>query len=215
MTRAIRTTIGASLLVLSFPPFLSAQGSPRLDAGVTLAGVRTEAGGAPGVAPASGIVLGGNLGVRVGRFALRGSYVEGEIEEDDVAGARVDFVSGNLGAGVRLAPWLEVGGGVRVTSISQVDPERWVAWGVGVRADFPIIGQRLRGHAMFSKTVDLSVNIPARSTEGRTGEVGIEIDVPDTPLTFGLVTTMEQSAISGGRRRDLEFLSFTIGVRRP
>jgi hypothetical protein len=188
---------------------LDAQNQAHLTIGATLSGMQRAAREA-GVVRESGGFLGGvELTARAGIVSLSGSYREGELS-DDASNATFSYVEGSAALMIRVAPWLDVGGGVRAHRVDEVDPERWVAWGAGGRVELPILGPLLRGHATYLQGLGGEVNFPEHDVTARSGEVGLTFAPVGRPFQLDLSTHIEQNE-SSGRTRTLQQVTLGVG----
>lgn len=165
----------------------------------------SEAGG---LAPASGTVLGLTANVRYQRFELGIRYMEGSLQTRDM-------VEGAAALRFATTSWLALQTGAQIRRYETLaGAERWVTWHLGARAEAPIIGASLRGHAVAWLGSVLSVNVPPGSGTTRGGELGVTF--AQGPVWFGLEYGIDQAAVHGATRREtVKTLSITAGLRRP
>ena len=169
---------------------------------------RSEAGGAAGLPPASGTVLGIAAAARLGAWEFGIRYLQGSL------GTR-DLVEGAAALRFRAAPWmtLQLGPQIRRYDASGW-AERWVTWQLGARTDVPL-GARFRGHATAWHGLGLSVNVPPGSGTANGGEIGVTMDMATAPFWFGLGYAIDQASVRGGGRREtVHQLTLSAGVRR-
>ena len=173
-----------------------------------VANMRTQSEGG-GLPSASGTVLGVAASARLGRFELGVKYLEGSL------GTR-DLVEGAAALRFVATPWLALHAGPHVrryeTSLGS-GAERWAMWQVGARAEAPIVGTSVRGHATLWQGLGLRVNVPPGSGTAGGGEIGATIMVPG-PFRFGIAYSIDHASVQGASRREtVNALIVTAGVR--
>jgi len=165
----------------------------------------SEAGGQP---PARGTVLGLTASVRYRRFELGMRYMEGSLQIRDL-------VEGAAALRFATTPWLTLQTGPQIRRYeTPAGAERWVTWLVGARAEAPIIGTSVRGHALGWLGPILSVNVASGSGTTRGGELGVTIDATG-PLWFGVTYGIDQASVrESSRRETVQMLNMSVGLRR-
>ena len=163
----------------------------------------SEAGGLP---PATGTVLGITANVRYERVELGIRYVEGSLQTRDL-------VEGAAALRFATTSWLTLQTGAQIRRYEMpAGAERWVTWHLGARAEAPLIGTSVRGHATAWLGPVLSVNVPPGSGTTRGGELGVTFT--PGPVWFGLAYHVDQASVrSSNRRERVQALSFTAGLR--
>jgi hypothetical protein len=206
MTRAAKLVL-LWLLIGASP--LDAQSWAHLTVGATISGIQRAAREVGTVRHSDGFLGGVDITARAGIVSLSGSYREGSLS-DDAGGGKFSYVEGSAALMVRIAPWLEVGSGVRVHRVDEVDPERWMAWGAGGRVELPILGPMVRGHATYFQGLGGEVNFPESDVSARGGEVGVTFTPIGRPFLIDLSTRVEENS-SSGRTRTLQQLALSVG----
>ena len=206
MIRSVKLVL---LWVLIGAAPLDAQHGTHLTIGAALSGLRRVGRESGTVRESDGFLGGVDLTARAGIFSLSGSYREGSLT-DEATTAEFPYVEGSAAVMVRVAPWLEVGSGVRVHRVDEVDPERWVAWGAGGRLELPILGPMVRGHATYFQGLGGEVNFPESEVNAQSGEVGITFTPIGRPFQIELSTRVEENS-SSGRTRTLQQLALSVG----
>lgn len=167
--------------------------------------INNDGGGLP---PASGTVLGLAAGAGLGRFELGVRYLEGSLDTRDL-------VEGAMALRFVATPWLTLHAGPQIRRYEMPSgAERWTTWQLGARAEAPIVGAMVRGHAMLWRGLGLSVSVPPGSGSAAGGEAGVTFDPASVPLSFGLVYSIDQASLQGGRRETLQSVAITMGLRK-
>lgn len=171
--------------------------------------VRANSGAGGALPPASGTVLGVSGSLRFDRFELGLRYLQGSLDTRDL-------VEGAAALRFTTTSWLALHAGPQIRRYTMpAGAERWVTWQLGARAEVPIVGSSVHGHAMFWQGLGLSVNVPPGSGSARGGELGVTIAVPNEPFWFGLAYRGDKAAVNNSSRREtVNALGLTVGVRR-
>jgi len=99
------------------------------------------------IAPSSGTVFGGALGVNVGeRFEVWGEALGGHLGADSPDGEDRDVAQVQLLGGVNLRPWLTLQGGASALTYStSLARQHWIALRLGAEAHVPLALDGVRG----------------------------------------------------------------------
>lgn len=162
-----------------------------------------------GLPSAGGTVLGMTASARLRRFELGIHYLEGSLETRDL-------VEGAATLRYVTTPWLTLHAGRLIRRYDMPSgAERWTLWQLGARAEAPIGGTSVRGHALLWQGLGLSVNVPPGSGTARGGEFGVTFDLPSRPFWFALAYSTDHASLqSSSRRETVQMLTVTAGVRR-
>ena len=174
-----------------------------------VANVRAHSEG--GLPSASGMALGAAGAARFGRFELGIEYLEGSLDTRDLVegAAALRFVT---------TPWLTLHAGPYVRHYDSSlggGAERWMMWQLGARAEAPIAGTSVRGHAMLWQGLGLSVNVPTGAGTARGGELGATL-MTSGPFRFGIAYSFDHASVHGASRSEtVHTVLLTAGVRTP
>lgn len=216
MTRVLVVAIG--LLACAYPA--SAQLPPaRVAVGLSVSQMRIHTvlpavDGMPGTTEMlSAAAVGGEIGLALGRFRLRGAYRQSDLDPRTGATLEHDAAEGEIMVGVAPFSWLTIFTGAhRRTYETALGTQRWSMWEFRVRSDVPIVGDRLRAYAEVWPAVAASVNVREAWSSAWGGDGGLELVLHQAPVTLRAGYRIEVHRLEDGRREVADGVAVTVRV---
>lgn len=164
----------------------------------------------------SGMLVGLEAALRVGRFELRGRYAQGSIEKDG-GGLSNDLVEGELMLGVRPGGNLLLRFGPRARSfVTTSGTLRWVFWEMRIRLETSLNASG-SFWSYFEGCYSLfgGVNSAEAFGGGRGLEGGLGFAVGSTPLKVRVGYRIDRGALESDVRAEaVDALQISVGIGR-
>jgi hypothetical protein len=194
--------------------------APRALAGQALTGsaalgggwVRTESQAGSTQDLLSGIVVGGEGRLRLGRVSLDLAYREGSIATEDGADTR-DYADGQLLLLVRAVSGVRLGVGPHARAyITTSGTQRWLFWTLRIRGEGTLIVPGIAGYAEVWRSLSARVNVSEPFERSTGGEVGMTVRFAPSRFWARLGYTIERAWLGNGTRVEtVESLAVVLG----
>jgi hypothetical protein len=149
----------------------------------------------------SGVVLGAQGTLSVGRLLLDVAYLQGTLNPDSGTGSSRDLVEGRALLGVRALPWLTLQTGPHARAyVTDGTTQRWLLWIVGARAEGAFIGSAGYGYAEVWRAVSGDVSVPEPFGHAQGAEVGMLARLTGLPLEARVAYRIDRAVLGDGSR---------------
>lgn len=198
MRRRLRLLVAVALGVAVAHP-VRAQGPLALTgavsastAHVTRAGIVETALGGP--------ILGAAGGLRLGRFTLEGTYLEGQLSpESGSPGGKETFAEASLILRATVGGGLSLGAGPRARAfIAPGGTVRWMRTEVRARYEGEVVPGRARADVELWQVLSGEVNAQGGADGGRGGSAGLTVQLPNSPFALRVAYTADRVAFVNG-----------------
>ncbi len=164
----------------------------------------------------TGVLLGGEGRVEIGRFSANVRYMEGSVKSTRLDVSQ-DLVEGEFLIGVSPIDWLTLKLGPHVRSFTFADGtrRRWFYWEGRVRGTARLFDQQLRSYVEVWKALSADVSGADPFDYGQGAEGGLELRLATSPLWARLGYRVQRSRLQNVRRpQTIEQILLGFGVTR-
>lgn len=165
---------------------------------------------------ATGAVIGGEAGLRLGRVTVDLAYLQGTLSPDTGSAESRDYVEGDAFLSVMTVPGVVVSVGPHARAyITTTGTQRWLFWTARLRGERALIGSAVGGFLELWTAWSADVNVSERFGHATGGVVGMQVRIPRSPVYARLTYGIERAAMGDGARLEtVEGLSVVLGVGR-
>ncbi len=162
----------------------------------------------------SGLAVGGEGALSLGRLLLEADYWQGTLDSDAAGVPSRDLVEGKALLGVRPFAWLALKAGPHVRSyVTGGVTQRWVFWEARASAQSPLVAPAVTGYLELWRALSADVNVPEAFDRAQGGEAGLRLRPGAGPLRARLGYRIEHSQFGGAARVEtVEQLVFGLGL---
>lgn len=160
----------------------------------------------------SGVVVGGEGRLRLGRATLDLAYREGTVATTDESDTR-DYADGLLLLMIEALPGVRLGAGPHARAyITNTGTQRWLFWTLRVRGEGTLIGQNISGYAEAWRSMSARVNVSEPLDRATGGEVGMTVKFAPSRFWARLSYGIERAWLGNGTRKEtVESLGVIVG----